>query len=123
MYELMVIGKADDGDSLYDKIEKLIKGANASSLAGQKLGKKTLSYPIKKQTEAEYFVFNFEAPGESIKTISDALRLEQEAVLRYMIVKQKVTKVKAVVAKKEEKKDNSKTEVDTKAKGKRTAKK
>lgn len=96
MYELMVAAKADSAAKLFEMVEKMLKGANASSVASSKMGKKSLAYPIKKQTEAEYFVFNFEAPPESLVAISDGLRLEQEMVLRYMIVTRKVSKVSNV---------------------------
>ena len=92
MYELMVAGKTDSAAKLFEMVEKMLKGANASSVASSKMGKKSLAYPIKKQTEAEYFVFNFEAPPESLAAISDGLRLEQEMVLRYMVINQKATK-------------------------------
>lgn len=87
MYELIVVGKVEGADTLFTKVEKLIKDANASSVSVQKMGKKVLAYPIKKQTEAEYFLFNFEAPGESILDITQGLRLEQEQVLRYMMLR------------------------------------
>lgn len=91
-YELMVVGRLDGADSLFTKVEKLVKAANASSVSTQKMGKKVLAYPIAKQTDGEYFLFNFEAPGEAVLAISEGLRLEQEAVLRYMVVKTKETK-------------------------------
>src|SRR5579872_5582832 len=92
MYELMVVGKVSSADELFKKVEKMIKDANASSVTSVKMGKKTLAFPINKQTEAEYFLFNFEAAGEAISGISDALRLDQEAVLRYMILATKAAK-------------------------------
>jgi len=52
-----------------------------------RLGKKLLSYPIAKQTEGEYIIFNFEAPPEATSAISEILRLEREAILRYLIIK------------------------------------
>lgn len=94
MYELMVIGRAEDADSLFTKIEKMVKDVSASNVTSQKMGKKLLAYPIKKQAEAEYFIFNFEAPGEAVGQISEGLRLEQEAVLRYMIITTKSAKAK-----------------------------
>lgn len=115
MYELIVAGKADSAAALFEMVEKMLKGANASSLVSSKMGKKSLAYPINAQTEAEYFVFNFEAPSESILAISDGLRLEQEMVLRYMIVTQKVSKVSKV-------QEESKVEAKVKASVKVAAK-
>ena len=93
MYELIVLGKAGgDSDSLLTKVEKIIKDNNASSVSSQKMGKKLLPYMIKKQSEAEFMLFNFDAPGEAIVGITDNLKIEQEAILRYMMVRAKEAK-------------------------------
>jgi ribosomal protein S6 len=93
MYELIVVGRADgDADSLFTRIEKMIKDGNASSVVSQKMGKKPLGYPIRKQTEAEYFLFSFDAAGDIVAAISQNLKLEQEDVLRYLIVKTKTSR-------------------------------
>lgn len=92
-YELLVVGRViGETDSLLSKLEKIVKDNNVSGLAASSLGKKTLAYPIAKQTEAEYFLFNFQAPGEVLKSITDSLRLEQESVLRYLLIKTKEAK-------------------------------
>lgn len=100
MYELMVVGRTDSADSLFSKVEQMIKDANASSVSVEKMGKKQLAYPIKKQTEGEYFLFHFEAEGAAANSIADVLRLEQETVLRYMLLKAdvKVAKTKGLKA-------------------------
>ena len=97
-YELMVVTTAvSSTDPILAKIEKSIKEAEASNLKVEKLGKKVLAYPIAKQQEGEYALFNFEAPPEAIDVISKMLRLEREAILRYLIIKApkapKITKV------------------------------
>lgn len=92
MYELIVIGKADDEELIFSKIEKLVADSQATAVSTQKLGKKNLAYPIRKQTEGNYFLFNFEAPGEAIGAISGNLKLEQESVLRYLITRVKEKK-------------------------------
>ena len=87
-YELMVITAAGaGGESVLTKVEKSIKEAEVSNLKVEKLGKKALAYPIVKQTEGEYVLFNFEAPGETIGAIAKMLRLEREAILRYLILR------------------------------------
>ena len=87
-YELTVVASCKlDSDLSFSKVEKVLKGVNACDIAVERLGRKMLAYPIVKQTEGEYFVFNFEAEGEAVKKISEALRLEQEAILRYLIIK------------------------------------
>jgi hypothetical protein len=56
------------------------------------MGKKPLAYKIAKQTEAEYFLFNFDANPVEILTLDRKLRLEQEAVLRHLLIKTKPVK-------------------------------
>ena len=86
MYELMVIAKTDSSDEVFGKIEKFLKDIDAVSVKAEKLGKKILAYPIAKQTEAEYFLYNFEAEGKDLKALSDKIRLEQEAILRHLLI-------------------------------------
>src|SRR3989304_4522772 len=86
-YDLMVAVGTKDATSLTGKLEKFIKDAAAQEVKVEKLGKKTLAYPIAKQQEAEYFLFNFEAPAEAISQITQNLRLERETILRYLITK------------------------------------
>ena len=94
MYELMVIAKSDLAGEVSGKVEKFLKEINAASVKLEKLGKKTLAYPIAKQSEAEFFLYNFEAEGKDLKALSDKIRLEQEAVLRHLLIKvAKATKV------------------------------
>lgn len=95
----MIGSSSADVDSLFKKVEGLVKGVNATEIVSQKLGKKSLAYPIKRQTEAEYFLFNFEVEGEAVTSISESLRLEQEDVLRYVILKTKVKPADAKGAK------------------------
>src|SRR3989338_7470068 len=97
-YELMVVTTAvSSTDPILAKIEKSVKEAGASGLKLEKLGKKALAYPIAKQTEGEYVLFNFEAPPEAIGVISKMLRLEREAILRYLILRvPRVSKVSRV---------------------------
>jgi len=90
-YELMILTKV--GTEAAGKVEKIVKDAAGNSLAVNRLGKKPLSYPLAKQMEAEYTVFNFEAPPDSVKLIVDKLRLEQESILRYLITRAEGIKV------------------------------
>ena len=96
MYELVIVSKISETEGLLSRVEKTLKDANATEVKIEKLGKKILAYPIKKQTEADYIMLNFEAEGKAIAEISDMLRLEQEALLRYLIVRTKVSKVSKV---------------------------
>ena len=93
-YELMLVANVDRADQLLSRVEKSIKEANGSGIKVERLGKKTLAYAIKKQTDAAYFVISFEAGGETIKPVWDKLKLEQEDLLRYLMLKKKSKKVK-----------------------------
>lgn len=103
MYELLIVSKIGESDGLLSRVEKALKDASATELKSDKLGKKVLAYPIKKQTEADYTIFTFNVEGSSIKDLTDLLRLEQEALLRYLILTQKTRKLRKKVAKREEK--------------------
>ncbi len=94
MYELMVVGSVDGAASLFEKVEKFLKEAEAINVKAEKMGKKNLAYPIKKQTEAEYFLFNFDAEPAQILQLDRKIRLEQEAVLRHLLIKAKPIRVK-----------------------------
>lgn len=102
-YELLVVSKIGESDGLLSRVEKALKDASATELKSDKLGKKVLAYPIKKQTEADYTIFTFNVEGSSIKDLTDLLRLEQEALLRYLILTQKTRKLRKKVTKHEEK--------------------
>lgn len=93
MYELVIVSKISESDGLLQRVEKALKDAEATELKVEKLGKKQLAYPIKKQTEADYTMLNFEVAGSAIADLSSMLRLEQEALLRHMLIKQKIRKV------------------------------
>lgn len=93
-YELMLVATVDHADQLLSRVEKSLKDADASSVNVERLGKKTLAYSIRKQKDATYFVISFEVASEAIKPVSDKLRLEQEDLLRYMLLKKEYKKKK-----------------------------
>lgn len=86
-YELMIAAVNERADQLLGRVEKFIKEANGLNVKIDRLGKKQLAYAIKKQTDATYFLLNFEAEAEAIKPVWDKLRLEQEDLLRYLLLK------------------------------------
>jgi len=121
MYELIVVGKVEGAVSLFERVEKFLKEASAENVKGEKMGKKTLAYPIAKSTEGEYFLFNFDAAGAEILGIDRKLKLEQAEVLRYLLIKTKPVReskrqrVKGVkVESKSEEKEELKVEVKPK---------
>lgn len=99
-YELMIVAKTSGSDGLMSRVEKTLKDISAADVKVDKLGKKTLAFQIKKQTEADYFVLTFSCESSQVAQLSDMLRLEQEDLLRYLFIKaegkKKVSKSKAV---------------------------
>lgn len=97
MYELMVVANpTENAESFVKKLEGFLGEAKASSLKTERLGKKPLAYQIRKQTEGEYVLFTFDAPSDAPETVIGKLALEQDAVLRYILLRTKVAKVSKV---------------------------
>ena len=86
-YELMLVASAEKADQLLTRVEKSLKELGAAGIKVDRLGKKVLAYPIKKHADGVYFLVDFEAGTEAIKPFSDKLRLEQEDLLRYLLLK------------------------------------
>lgn len=93
MYELMLVATVDKGDQLLGRVEKLIKAGGALDLKVDRLGRKSLAYVIKKQSDANYYLVNFEATPNTVGPLTDKLRLEQEDLLRFLIVKKQKVKL------------------------------
>lgn len=117
MYQLMLIASgSDEADNLVSKLEKHFRELSVVGPKLERLGKKTLAYPIHKQTEGEYLLYHFETDGATINQLSDRLRLDQELVLRFLITIYDPTKVSKVasmpdVAKTEELQEKPKPKV------------
>ena len=91
MYELMVVASpSENADSFVKRLEGFLGEVEASNLKTERLGKKPLAYQILKQTEGEYVLFTFDASTDAPESLLGKLALEQDAVLRYLIVKLKV---------------------------------
>ncbi len=121
IYELMIVANTKSGDSVLGRVEKALKDLGASSLSNDNMGRKTLAYPIAKQTEAQYSVFSFDVAPDAISKINGMLKFEEEAILRYLLVtkakpSRKVRKVQEVreVQKVEEEPVKAKVTVVTK---------
>lgn len=104
LYDLVLIlrPKADDikekklGDLLkkYAKDEIKIKSA-------ENLGKKTLTYPIKKETEGIYWLVKLDMDGKEVPLLNSKFKLD-DIIMRYMFIKvDDVAKKPATKAKKE----------------------
>ncbi len=96
MYELMIIASPNLGEQVSGRVEKFLKEAGTGNVKVERLGKKVLAYPIAKQKEADYLLFNFEADGQGINQVLSKLRLERETILRYLLIRRKVPKVSPI---------------------------
>lgn len=89
-YELMLLLRVEvEGreKELLAEIEKLIEGVGGKVDSSQIIGRKPLAYPIQKQKEGIYILFNF--GGGKVKDLDKKLKIKED-VLRYLIVKRKI---------------------------------
>lgn len=89
-YELLAIfspeitlGRMDDKTQ---EISTLIESEGGQISAKDNLGLKSLSYPIKKQSEGNYVLFNLNTNPSSISALNKTLN-EDEGILRFSIIK------------------------------------
>jgi len=91
-YEACFLLKADLLEEVFEKeialIEEIIRKNGGEIVKKELWGRKNLSYPIKKKTEAIYYLFYFESSPDSLKKIEDTLR-EKESILRYLFLLRK----------------------------------
>ncbi|MCM8813870.1 MAG: 30S ribosomal protein S6 [Candidatus Omnitrophica bacterium] len=73
-------------DKVVDDIKTLISRHQGTVSQVQPWGKKKLAYPIKKQNEGSYFLFDFTLAPLQVKKIEGLLKLN-EALLRTLVIK------------------------------------
>lgn len=66
-------------------LKKSIETARGEQIVEEKLEKRTLSYPIKKQTEGIYLIYKFTAQPAAVQRIKEDFK-HNESVLRYAII-------------------------------------
>ena len=71
--------------ALEEKVTGLIN-ANGKVESVENMGKKKLAYEIKKNTEATYMLFNFEAKPESIAELERNYRIMDD-ILKFIVVR------------------------------------
>jgi len=91
-YEAMFIVKPeltdDDKKTLFSQIGEVVSKNNGSVLSGAVWSeKRKLFFPLKRHREGIFYLLQFNAPGESIKDITHAYKLN-ENILRVLITKQ-----------------------------------
>lgn len=90
-YELTLILKASLDEEKRKKIAEDIKktlGENGKIEKTEEWGKKTFSYPVKKEKEGYYLFMLLEAAGKEAVKLADKLKFN-ESILRYLLVRRK----------------------------------
>ena len=89
-YEIMFIVKAtmesDEVKKTADALKKIITSSKCNVVEAKELGEKKLAYPIKKELNGYYFVFQVEATKEVIAEFDRKAQLD-ENILRHLIIK------------------------------------
>ena len=85
-YELTVLLRTMESDSLIVKVKDILQKYNVTIKEEAPWGVKKLAYEIDGEKEAYYFFAIIEAAPESIKTIINDFRLIPD-ILRYLFVK------------------------------------
>ena len=94
-YTLCLLLRANLTDSEREKFLKSLTETLSNSSKPEIIswGKKDLVYPIQKETQAFYYLLNFEADGKTPAVLDKKLKLEN-SVLRFLIVKRKKKTIK-----------------------------
>ena len=89
-YELTLVVRPDVEDTglaaLLEKIKGLITTAGGQGIQVEPWGRRHLAYPIKKITEAQYFLIRAQLPAQALRELERNLRLTEE-VLRFLLVR------------------------------------
>jgi small subunit ribosomal protein S6 len=88
-YETVVITKPDLAETQFnqtgDKVKTIIEKHDGHFFYARDMGRKSLSYPIRKNTKGVYTCFDYAAAGQTVSEIERALRID-DGVLRFLTV-------------------------------------
>lgn len=89
-YEVMLLLPGNHSENkataAIDKIKKELQRQEAEIILGDTLGRRLLTYPIKKQDEAQFHYLHITVEGSKIQKLKDALELNEE-LLRFLFTK------------------------------------
>jgi len=92
-YELFFIVSiklaGEEQKALLDKISGLSSSLGMKATVSKEAGRRKLSYPIKKETQGNYFLMEFDGEQAALKKFDRELRL-MSGVLRFVILKKHV---------------------------------
>ena len=91
-YETVIITKPDLPESQFnqtgEKIKAIIEKRDGRLFFARNMGRKSLSYAIKRQTKGVYTCFDYASEGPTVSDIERMLRIE-DGVLRFLTVLKK----------------------------------
>ncbi|MDO8452357.1 MAG: 30S ribosomal protein S6 [bacterium] len=84
---LVLSGKASEAEQkkVLDKVERNVESAGGKIEKNDKVGKKTLAYPIKKEKVGVYYFLDIEVPEEEMQALNRAIEVDDN-VLRHLLV-------------------------------------
>lgn len=88
-YETVVIYPSTISEEEFETVDKKVQSyftREEVEVEVRHFGRRTLAYPIKKHTVADYYIYRFKADRPIIGSIEERLKYD-ENVLRYMTVK------------------------------------
>ena len=88
-YESIIIINPNSTEEAIKALEEKVTGlinVNGKVESVENMGKKKLAYEIKKNTEATYMLFNFEAKPESIAELERNYRIMDD-ILKFIVVR------------------------------------
>ncbi len=92
-YELFYIVSVkltgDEQKVLLDKISGLVSVMGMTVTANKEVGRRKLSYPIKKEIQGNYFLMEFDGEQSKLKKLERELRLIPD-ILRFLLLKKHV---------------------------------
>lgn len=88
-YELTLILKTslkeEEQKKVFEEVKKIL-GKEGNVKETRDLGKRVLSYQIKKEKEGNYFLLTLESMADNIVKLAGNLRLKEE-IIRFLIVR------------------------------------
>lgn len=88
-YETVIITKPDLPESQFnqtgEKIKTIIERRDGRLFFARNMGRKSLAYPIRRQTKGVYTCFDYAAEGPTVSEVERMLRID-DSVLRFLTV-------------------------------------
>lgn len=90
-YEAMIVAKADLPEAeltkMVSKWESIVAVDGGQIIKKDVWGPRRLAYPINKQNRGSYYVYDLATSSDNIAELSRILKIDQENVLRSIIIK------------------------------------